>query len=222
MVELHSHSEDETRTIARRLAALLRPGDVVALDGPLGAGKTCFVRGLAEGLGIDPHEISSPTFVLCHEHETAASSPPESPESPEPTESPEAPEAGRLVLAHLDGYRLAGPDELETIGWDELLTRPDTIIAAEWADRFGTALPTEHIAVRLDHVDERERIITLDAPPPLATRTIDRLRPGPPGSCPICDKTVARDVATYPFCSPRCRLVDLGNWLGERYRIGGD
>ena len=67
VLTITTRGEDETCRLARRLAERLLPGDVVALIGPLGAGKTCFVRGLASGLGIDPAEVSSPTFVLCQE-----------------------------------------------------------------------------------------------------------------------------------------------------------
>ncbi len=205
MIEIVSVSESETRAIARRLAARLRPGDVVALHGALGAGKTCFVRGLAAGLGVDPAEVSSPTFVLCHEYEGPLV------------------RGRRVVLAHLDGYRLAGADELETIGWDELLASADTIIAVEWAERFGPALPEEHIAVTIGHDDATTRTITLSAPPALAARTIDRLDAETrTGRCPICGEPVDADGSAFPFCSGRCRLVDLGKWFGERYRLGGD
>ena len=64
MLSLTTHDADETETLAARLAPHLRPGDVVALAGPLGSGKTCFVRGLAAGLGLDPAQVSSPTFVI--------------------------------------------------------------------------------------------------------------------------------------------------------------
>lgn len=197
-----SCSEADTRALARRLAVRLRPGDVVALHGTLGAGKTCFVRGLAEGFGIDPVEISSPTFVLCHEYEAPVV-------------------AGRpIVLAHLDGYRLAGEEELETIGWDELLASPHTIIAVEWAERFGAAIPDEHLAIEIDHADTTTRTIAMSAPPALAARTYERLAErGRVAPCPICREAVSDETDTFPFCSSRCRLVDLGRWFGEAYRI---
>lgn len=197
-----SHSPEETIRVARTLAARLRPGDLVALEGPLGAGKTCFVRGLAEGLGLDPREVSSPTFLLCQEYEN---------------------ESG-LRLAHLDGYRLAGPDDLETIGWDEIQRAEGTVIAVEWADRLGAMLPPERVTVRLAHAGETTREITIHVPAALADRlgppgAEDAAPKGASGTCHICGQPVPRDSETWPFCSSRCRLVDLGEWLGGRYRI---
>jgi len=195
-----SHSEEETRRVARELAARLHPGDVVALEGPLGAGKTCFVRGLAEGLGLDPREVSSPTFLLCHEYEPADD------------------DAG-LRLAHLDGYRLAGPDDLETIGWDDIRSAEDTVIAVEWAERLGAMLPPERVTVRLAHAGPTTREITLHVPAALADRLGDPAAPADSSTCHVCGRPVDRDAKTWPFCSSRCRLVDLGEWLGGRYRI---
>ena len=203
VIELVSLSEEETRRIARRLAARLRGGDVVALDGPLGAGKTCFVRGMAEGLGIDPRQVSSPTFILCQEYE-----PPES-------------GGASFILAHLDGYRLASPDELETVGFDELLEAADTVIAVEWAGRFGDMLPELRISVDMAHADEHSRRLTVTAPDALADRISFLALPGASrrAECPVCGKPVARQAPGFPFCSRRCRLVDLGKWFDEGYRV---
>lgn len=125
---------DETRRFAALLAAMLRPGDVIALDGPLGAGKTLFVRGLAEGLGLDPADVTSPTFTLCQEYG-----------------------GGRLPMTHIDAYRMAGPDELDTIGWSEMVAAGDHVIAVEWADRIAAALPRDRLIITFDHVDEHSR-----------------------------------------------------------------
>ena len=196
MTRLVRRSEAETRETARRLAARLRPGDVIALQGPLGAGKTTFVRGLAEGLGLDAREVSSPTYLLLHEYALPA--------------------GGDTVLAHLDGYRLATPAELETIGWDELLAAADVIIAVEWPERFGDELPDERVTVDLAHVDEHTRAITITATGRLASRFYATHR----ALCPICGKSLPDRLDTAPFCSKRCRLVDLGEWLGGKYSIG--
>ena len=200
MMEIISHSEAQTRRLAMGLAARLRAGDVIALAGPLGAGKTCFVRGLAEGLGLDPAEVSSPTFIMCQEYE-----PPKG--------------QGGPVLVHVDGYRLAGDDELETIGWDEYLEARDAIIALEWADRFGDALPEERIDIEMAHVDEHSRRLRISAPDALSDRLTALLRPTGAQSapCPICGKAVDEESPTFPFCSPRCRLVDLGRWFSGSY-----
>src|SRR5207237_6258894 len=101
-----SRSERETEAAATRLATSLRPGDVVLLVGPLGAGKTAFVRGLAVGLGIDPAEVSSPTFTLVQEYR------------------------GRLTLQHADLYRVAA-SEVPDLALADLLTG-DSLLAVEW------------------------------------------------------------------------------------------
>src|SRR5690242_12469934 len=112
-LEIHTRSVDETVAIGRRLGAVLQPGDFVALEGPLGAGKTRFVEGLARGLGVDEGTpIPSPTYTLVNEH------------------------AGRFELLHADLYRLDGPDELEGIGWSDYLVR-DAILVVEWLSVVG-------------------------------------------------------------------------------------
>ena len=136
-----SRSEEETLSLAESLGRRLRGGAIVTLDGPLGAGKTCFVRGLAIGLGIDPREVSSPTFVLCHEHTTASG----------------------LTLAHLDAYRLSSADELEAIGWDDIAGSPDVIMAIEWPSRIDAALATYNpVRVSLDHAPDGARVIRIE------------------------------------------------------------
>jgi len=150
-LELTSHSETETRRIAAALARALEAGDCIALRGELGAGKTCFVRGLAEGLGIDPAQVSSPTFVLLHEYET-----------------PRGP-----ALAHIDAYRITNDADAETIALDEVLET--AITAIEWPERLGDLLPARRIDIRLEHEGDDQRRITVTAPPDLA----DRLAPLP-------------------------------------------
>jgi tRNA threonylcarbamoyladenosine biosynthesis protein TsaE len=110
-------SERETREAGRQLAASLRGGEVLSLEGPLGAGKTTFVKGLAEGLGCGAGEVSSPTFTLVHEYPN-----------------------GRFPFIHLDLYRLDEPQELATLGLDDLLTG-QTVAAIEWGDKFPESLP---------------------------------------------------------------------------------
>ena len=131
-----TRSEAETAAIARALAADLKAGAVLLLSGNLGAGKTAFVRGLAEGLGVDPSEVSSPTFTLVHEYR-----------------------GGRLTLYHVDLYRLdrAATDDL---GLDELGVA-DGILAVEWPDRLTHALEgARH--VQIDIVDDTTRRISID------------------------------------------------------------
>jgi tRNA threonylcarbamoyladenosine biosynthesis protein TsaE len=109
-----TRSQEETERVAEALATTLQAGDVLLLSGPLGAGKTAFVRGLARGLGIDPDEVSSPTFTLVHDYR-----------------------GGRLRLFHVDLYRL-GTGGAEDLGLDELGV-DDGVLAIEWPDRLGHA-----------------------------------------------------------------------------------
>ena len=125
-----STSESETRAIAAQLAASLKPGDVL-LSGDLGAGKTAFVRGLAEGLGINSDDVTSPTFTLVHEYRS-----------------------GRLPLIHVDLYRLDRAD-LDDIGLDQDLADRG-VVAVEWAERLTRSLPRAiAIAIRDDGGDAR-------------------------------------------------------------------
>lgn len=188
-----THSEAETVALATRLAGGLAAGDVVCLEGPLGSGKTCFVRGLATGLGLDHSEVCSPTFVIWKCYENDAS----------------------LTLIHMDAFRLAGPEDLDSIGWEELLETPDAVIAVEWPSRISEALPARRIEVVLEHATESSRHITLDAPPQITTLW-ERAEARP---CPTCKTAVETQSETFPFCSLRCRLVDLGRWIDEGYRI---
>jgi tRNA threonylcarbamoyladenosine biosynthesis protein TsaE len=131
-------SEAETQTVARELAATLRPGDVLLLSGDLGSGKTTFVKGLAAGLGIDPDEVSSPTFTLLHEYH-----------------------GGRLTLYHADLYRLdkTGSDDL---GLEETGAQ-EGVLVIEWPDRLTHDMPGAKV-IRLDVVDAASRRITIESP----------------------------------------------------------
>ena len=110
-------SEEATRISAHELAADLGPRTVLSLEGPLGAGKTCFVKGLASGLGLDPASVSSPTFTLVHEYD-----------------------GGRLPLVHMDLYRIESEAELDGLGLDDYLAGP-LVSAIEWGGKFASALP---------------------------------------------------------------------------------
>jgi len=130
-----TRSDEETQAVAHYLAAQLVPADVLLLSGNLGAGKTTFVRGLASGLGIDPDQVTSPTFTLVHEYR-----------------------GGRLRLYHADLYRL---DKAATadLGLEELGVA-DGVLAIEWPDRLAHALPGA-LHVDIDIVDETTRRITI-------------------------------------------------------------
>jgi tRNA threonylcarbamoyladenosine biosynthesis protein TsaE len=130
-----TRSEDETADVARELAAALNAGDVILLSGNLGAGKTAFVRGLASGLGLDPEDVSSPTFTLVHEYR-----------------------GGRLTLYHADLYRLERI-ATEDIGLEEMGVG-DGVLAIEWPDRLANAMPGAR-EVQIEIVDENTRQITM-------------------------------------------------------------
>ena len=133
-----SHSSLHTERIGERLARLARPGDVLALWGELGAGKTQLTKGVAAGLGLDGGVVSSPTFIILHEHY-----------------------GGRLPLFHLDLYRLEGQD-LGTTGWEEVL-EGQGITVIEWPDRAGDDLPSDRVDVHLEHIAETKRRVVLSA-----------------------------------------------------------
>ena len=130
-----THSEHETAAVGRELAATLSAGDVLLLYGDLGAGKTAFVRGLAEGLGVPRDEVSSPTFTLIQEYR-----------------------GGRLTLFHADLYRIEDPREFDELGLDELAE--DGVLAVEWAERLPQPPPAA-VRVSIAHAGEDQRRITI-------------------------------------------------------------
>jgi tRNA threonylcarbamoyladenosine biosynthesis protein TsaE len=134
---IYTHSEGETVAAGRDLGRRLRAGDVVLLTGPLGAGKTAFARGLADGIGADPDDVSSPTFTIVQEYR------------------------GRVRVQHVDLYRLS-PTEVDDLGLDDLLE--DAVLAVEWPDRWRNA-PAGAIQVTIEPAGgERRRISTLVNP----------------------------------------------------------
>jgi tRNA threonylcarbamoyladenosine biosynthesis protein TsaE len=130
-----SHSQTETAAAGRELAQALAPGSIVLLSGDLGAGKTAFVRGMAEGLGIDPSEVTSPTFTLIQEYT-----------------------GGRLRLHHVDLYRLTS-EEVNDLGLDDL-TLEGGVTAIEWPDRLPRPFDGA-IHVRIEHGDDTTRTIRI-------------------------------------------------------------
>jgi tRNA threonylcarbamoyladenosine biosynthesis protein TsaE len=138
-------------------SAVAARGLVVALIGPLGAGKTVFVKGLAEGLGIDPAAVTSPTFVISSEYPTAA---------------------GRL-LAHVDLYRVESRDELESAGFADLL-EPGAVVAVEWGDRFPAALPADRLEISIERsesgADPARRVLRALSSGPVSNAALERWR----------------------------------------------
>lgn len=133
-IEVVTRSEAETAAIGARLAQTLKPGSVIHLFGDLGAGKTVFVRGLASGLGLDPDEVSSPTFTLIQEYR------------------------GPVTLFHVDLYRLAGT-EVPDLELDALAA--EGIVAIEWADRLPAPDPRA-IVVRIEDAGDDERRVRVN------------------------------------------------------------
>jgi len=135
-----SRSPAATRAIGARLGAAARPGDVIALGGPLGAGKTELARGIARGLGVT-EPVASPTFILVAEH------------------------AGRVPLFHVDCYRLTGARDALAAGiLDERAADGVTVI--EWAERLGAALPAGRLDVAIDGAGDEPRGLVLRATDP--------------------------------------------------------
>ena len=137
---LHSDSPDATLAMGRALGEVAEPGLVVALIGPLGAGKTLFVRGVAAGLDVPASQIvNSPTFVLIQEY------------------------AGRLPIFHFDTYRLARPDQFAELGPHEYF-EGNGICLVEWADRVIEFLPPDRLDVNIELLGESSRRIKFSAP----------------------------------------------------------
>ena len=133
-----THSPEETRALGRTLAQALQGGTVVAFTGDLGAGKTAFVSGMAEGLGIE-ERVTSPTFTIVNEYE-----------------------GGRLPLFHFDMYRLGSADELFHIGWEDYLARGG-VCAVEWSENVEEALDEDTVRVDISRGDdENTRVITIE------------------------------------------------------------
>ena len=133
---IRTGSPDATRALAAALGSLLEAGDVVSLVGELGAGKTAFAQGLAQGLGV-AGPVTSPTFTIVQEYE------------------------GRLPVAHVDVYRLDTVQDLYDLGFDELID-DGRVTIVEWGDLIAQALPADHLVVRIDAgAADTERVLEL-------------------------------------------------------------
>ena len=138
MLSFTTNSPAETHALAKKIGAALRPGTCVAFFGGLGAGKTTFTRGLAEGLGL-PDLVSSPTFALVNEYHAA----------------------GCVPVYHFDMYRVTSPEALETTGfWDYPLE--DSVFVIEWAENIADDLPEPLVKITITGSGDRPRQITLE------------------------------------------------------------
>ena len=133
-----SASVEKTQALGARLGQVVRAGDVIALQGDLGAGKTNFVQGLAHGMDIT-EEVNSPTFILANEYHS-----------------------GRLPLYHIDAYRVADAAEAEGFGLDDYLNG-EGVTVIEWAERVRDALPRDVLWIELEYVSENERSLRITA-----------------------------------------------------------
>jgi len=124
-------SVEETWELASRLAAELKPGDIVCLEGDLGAGKTTFTQGLAKALGVSGR-VTSPTFCLVQEHRGSG-----------------------VLLVHMDLYRLHGEDDVLAIGWEDYLSE-GAILVVEWPERAGSLIPPNARHITFTHLEGEE------------------------------------------------------------------
>lgn len=152
-LDLISHSEAQTCRLGARLGALLQDGDVVCLEGELGTGKTCFIQGVGQGMGIEG-PITSPTFVFVNEYHL--------------------PGSGR-VLYHVDLYRLEDEGDAVELGLEELL-HGQGVCVVEWADRARQVLPAERLWITLRHLTETKRGILAKAHGAHYQELLDRFR----------------------------------------------
>lgn len=133
---VESGSSEETERIGQRLGALLREGDLVLLDGELGAGKTCLTRGIARGVGADAGAVSSPTYVIAQEYS-----------------------GNTFTLVHVDAYRLSDDDDLESVGAE--VGGDGTAVVIEWASRLWVTPPAGALLVRIEHAGDSARRLTM-------------------------------------------------------------
>jgi tRNA threonylcarbamoyladenosine biosynthesis protein TsaE len=141
VVEMLSHSADETISVGRQLASLLGAGQLVVLRGDLGAGKTTLVKGIAEAFQAALQEdVTSPTFTLVHEYRGPA-----------------------ITLFHIDLYRIDTARELMTLGIDDLRSEPGSILLVEWGEKFESVRKQADAEIRIERMGETERRIVLRA-----------------------------------------------------------
>lgn len=133
-MRLESNSEANTIDLGKEFASKLSVGDVVCLEGDLGAGKTHFIKGIAEGLGIDASKVSSPTFNIVNEY------------------------TGEIPLYHFDCYRIEREEEMQEIGFDDYLFG-DGISVIEWPSKISGLIPENAIKINMEHAGKSKRII---------------------------------------------------------------
>ncbi len=137
ILTLTTHSPHETEVLGENLGQLLKGGEVIGLMGDMGCGKTCFIKGLAKGVGADPKEVSSPTFTLQHSY------------------------SGKFCLHHWDLYRLQQVEEAEELDILDQFDDPNASVVIEWAEKAKELLPKQHLSINIQYVDEHTRYFEL-------------------------------------------------------------
>lgn len=203
------HTEELTEAFGAGVAHLLLPGDVIRLEGEMGAGKTTFVRAISMGLGIAKGTVSSPTFIIVNAYPIPAGT--------------HALADGRLV--HADAYRVkGGTEELQNAGWDRLID-PATGRAIgnaaafiEWPGIIEGAIDSDAPTIRIEIIGPESRRFTMSVPDSWATRAgFEWLRDREPTMCRVTGKSVAPTSETYPFADQKARDADLYGWLSGTY-----
>ncbi|MEN6375999.1 MAG: tRNA (adenosine(37)-N6)-threonylcarbamoyltransferase complex ATPase subunit type 1 TsaE [Smithella sp.] len=136
-ISITTCNAEETFEFARKIGKKLKEGDILALSGELGSGKTCFTGGIARGLGVsENYQITSPTFTLINEY------------------------PARLRLFHFDVYRLNGFFELDDLGYDEFISG-NGVVVIEWAEKIAEIIPDTAFFINFEYIDENKRKITI-------------------------------------------------------------
>ncbi|NNC39575.1 MAG: tRNA (adenosine(37)-N6)-threonylcarbamoyltransferase complex ATPase subunit type 1 TsaE [Acidimicrobiia bacterium] len=148
-IDLNSNSDADTRAIGRRLSGLLQAGDVVVLSGSLGAGKTAFVGGVADGLGIDEH-VTSPSFVMMRKYVS-----------------------GFIPLVHVDVYRVGSLGEFDDL--DVFEESRDSVLVIEWGDAVAPSLPDDHLRIVIEITGDTDRIMRFGGHGSWAVRPLEEI-----------------------------------------------
>jgi tRNA threonylcarbamoyladenosine biosynthesis protein TsaE len=136
-IQIITYNANETSAVGRSIGKKLGDGDIMALSGELGSGKTCFTGGLARGLGVNEnYQITSPTFTLINEY------------------------PAKCKLYHFDVYRLSGYSDLEDLGYEEYFSGKGVVVI-EWAEKIAKIIPQTAIFINFEYIDENKRIITI-------------------------------------------------------------
>ena len=199
--ERSSESLEHTAVIAKDFAAVLRAGDLVRLVGEMGAGKTTFVRLVAEAMGVDVSLVSSPTFVLMNNYPCTING-----------------EDGSI--AHLDCYRFGDEDELDALGWDRVCG-DGSVRLVEWPERIDGVLGDEEACtVNISHVDEGSRGFVFEVPGSWMERSsIGAMKARDRVKCPTTGEVVHPESASWPFIDERARMSDLHGWMSGKFSI---